>query len=159
MCNCLLVDKFHDLGLSILYNRMLVLSMQLGNSVCMKFESDGVVCPTKLLSNVFTTFAVDNTDENPSSHSTKEPWHGTIISSTQHLQPKTDEMGHFVQLADKVASMVLQPLPKEHTAVHPLVLKLKNTYFPCLPKRKGFPVHNLLPTLRMGFFVTKVNGS
>ena len=82
MCNCLLVDKFHDLGLSILYNRMLVLSMQLGNSVCMKFESDGVVCPTKLLSNVFTTFAVDNTDENPSSHSTRAlAWNCNFINT------------------------------------------------------------------------------
>ena len=48
---------------------MLVLSKQLGNSLHTQFEFDGVICPTKLRSNVFTTFAVDNIDYNPSSRS------------------------------------------------------------------------------------------
>ena len=39
---------------------MLVLSTQLENSVCTQFEYDGVSCPTRLRSNVFTTFVVDN---------------------------------------------------------------------------------------------------
>ena len=50
---------------------MLVLSTQLENSICKQFESDGVICPTKLRLNVFTTFAVDNIDHSPSSRSTK----------------------------------------------------------------------------------------
>ena len=66
----LLIDKIHDLGLCIPYNQMLVLSKQLGNSVYTQFESDGVICPTKLRLNVFT-FAVDNIDHNPSSRSAK----------------------------------------------------------------------------------------
>ena len=36
--------------------------MQLVNSVCTRFESDGVVYQTKLPSNFFTTFAVYNID-------------------------------------------------------------------------------------------------
>ena len=59
---------------------MLVLSTQLGNIVCMQFEFDSLVCPTKIRSNVFTTFAVDNIDHNPSSYSAKDSWHGTAIS-------------------------------------------------------------------------------
>ena len=58
------------------------------------FESDGVVCPTKLRSNVFITFAVDNIDRNPSSRSAKDTWHGTAIPSTQHLESKTDGIKH-----------------------------------------------------------------
>ena len=85
----LLIDKFHDLGLCISYDQSLVLLMQLGNGWCMQFESDGVICPTKLCSNVFTTFAVDNIDQNSSSHSTKYFWHGTAISLTQYLQSET----------------------------------------------------------------------
>ena len=80
-CSRLLVDKFHDLSLCISYDQMLVLSMQLRNSVCTQLKSDGVVCPTKLCSNVFTTFALDNIDHNPSSHSAKDSWQGTAISS------------------------------------------------------------------------------
>ena len=69
---------------------MLVLSTQIGNGVRTQFEYDGVVCPTKLLSNVFTTFVVDNIDHNLSSHSAKDSWHGRTISSTQHLESKAD---------------------------------------------------------------------
>ena len=55
-----------------------------------QFESDGVICVTKLCSNVFTTFAVDNIDHNPNSRFAKYSWHETAISSTQHLESKTD---------------------------------------------------------------------
>ena len=82
----LLVDNFHDLGLSISYDQILILSRQLGNSVCTQFKSDCVVCPAKLRSNVFTTFAVDNIYNNPSSRSVKNSWHATAISSTQHIE-------------------------------------------------------------------------
>ena len=145
---------------------MLVLSTQLGNSTCMQFESDGVVCPTKLRSNVFTTFAIDNIDHNPSSGSAKDFWHRTAISSTQHLESKTDGIKCCsVQLA-ATASKFLQPLPKEYMTVHPFELKSTDVYVPRLPKRKDFQVHIFLlqiykpehlPTPKMRLSVTKVN--
>ena len=111
----LVVEKLHDLGLRISYDRMLVLSTELENSVCRQFESDGVVSPTKLCSNIFTTFAVDNIDHNPSSRSAKSSWHETTIFSTRHLESDTDGIKRcFVQLA-ATASKVLQSLPKEYT--------------------------------------------
>ena len=132
----LLVDKFHDLGLSISYDQILVLSTQLGNSVCTQFESDCVVCPTKLCSNVFTTFAVDNIYNNPSSRSVKNSWHAAAISSTLHIESKG--IKHCsIQLAD-AASKVLQPLSKKFTTVHTSVLKSEDVCVPCLSKRKGF---------------------
>ena len=69
-----LVDKFHDLALSISYDPMFVLLTQLGNSAYMQFESNGVICAIKLCSNVFTIFDVDNIDHNPSSRSWHENW-------------------------------------------------------------------------------------
>ena len=102
---------------------MLVLSTQFGNSVCTQFESDGVVYPTKLRSNVFTTFAVDNIDHNPSSRSAKDSWHGTVISLTQHLESKTDGIKRYSVQLVATGSKILQPLPKKHTTVHPFVLK------------------------------------
>ena len=39
---------------SISYNQMLILSTQLGNNVCTQFESDGVICPTKLIVQMFS---------------------------------------------------------------------------------------------------------
>ena len=73
-----------------MYLMILVLSTQLGNGVCTQFESDGVTCLTKLRSNVFTTFAIDNIDHNPNSCSAEYFWHGTAIFSTQFLESKTD---------------------------------------------------------------------
>lgn len=44
----LIVDKFHRLGMSISYDRVMQISADLGNSICAQFEDDGVVCPSKL---------------------------------------------------------------------------------------------------------------
>ena len=90
--SCLLVDKFHDLGLSISYDEMLVLSTQIGNSIYTQFESDGLISATKLWSNVFITFAVDNIAHNPIPRSEIDSWHGTAICSTQCFESKTDEI-------------------------------------------------------------------
>ena len=62
-----LVDKFHSLGLSISYDRLLQISKNFANNVCELYEEEGVVCPPKLRKQVFTTAAVDNIDHNPSS--------------------------------------------------------------------------------------------
>ena len=135
-----------------------------------QFESDGVDCPTKLRSNVFTTFAVDNIDHNPSSHSAKVCWHGTAISSTQNLESKADGIKRCcVQLA-VTASKVLQPIPKEYTTVHFFVLKSTDVYVPHLPKRNAFQEHIFLlqiykpedrliqlPTPKMRLCVTNVD--
>ena len=136
----------------------------------MQFESDGVVCPTKFRSNVFTTSAVDYIDHNPNSLSTKGSWHGMAIFSTQHLKSKTDGIKCCsVQLA-ATASKVLQPLPKEYMTVHHFVLKSTDVYIPHFPKRKVFHGHIFLlqiykpedcpkhlPTSKMRLPVTKVN--
>ena len=44
-----LFDKLYNLGLSISYDRVLELSTDMGNSVCARFESEGVVCPLSFL--------------------------------------------------------------------------------------------------------------
>ena len=67
-----LVEKLYHLGLSISYDRVLELSTDMGNRVCARFESEGVVCPPKLRKGVFTTAAVDNIDHNPSSVTAQE---------------------------------------------------------------------------------------
>jgi len=60
------------------------ISADLGNSVCAQFEADGVVCPSKLKTSLFTTGSVDNIDHNPSSRTVKDSFHGTAISLTEH---------------------------------------------------------------------------
>ena len=60
-----LVDKFHHLGLCISYDHMSTLATNLGNSICAQFVEDWIVCPASLCFNIFSMFAVDNTDHNP----------------------------------------------------------------------------------------------
>ncbi|KAL8624292.1 hypothetical protein ACOMHN_034015 [Nucella lapillus] len=79
-----LVDNMFTLGLSVSYNRVLEISTELASKACSQFHSDGVVCPMKLRSGLFTTAAIDNLDHNPSSTTAKDAFHGTAISLFQH---------------------------------------------------------------------------
>ena len=47
-------------------------------------EATGIVCPSSLRKNVFTTMAVDNIAHNPSSATVAGSFHGTAISVVQH---------------------------------------------------------------------------
>ena len=80
-----LVDILHERGLCISYNRVLQISSDIANSVITQFEESGVVCPTFLKTNVFTTGNLDNIDHNTSSNTSKDSFHGTAISLTQHV--------------------------------------------------------------------------
>ena len=46
----------------VLYDRVLCLSAEMGNSACQLFQMEQVVCPAMLRGNVFTIAAVDNID-------------------------------------------------------------------------------------------------
>ena len=57
-----LVGILHELGLSILYDRVLGISTEAGNKICSHYERERVVCPPELKNGLFTTAAVDNID-------------------------------------------------------------------------------------------------
>jgi hypothetical protein len=82
--------------------------------------------------NLITTQAVDNIDHNPSSRTAKDSWHGTAISTSQHLKDKDD--GTFrppLDLQkDKLQSKLLKQLPTEYTSISPYVLKKKDIVTP-----------------------------
>ena len=79
------------MGLSISFDRVMQISADLGNSICVQFEEEGVVCPLKLKRSLFTTANVDTIDHNPSVRTAKDSFHGTAASLTQH--PSTDREG------------------------------------------------------------------
>ena len=80
-----LVNKFHELGMSVSYDRVLRLSTDMGNSLCALYEEENVVCPPSLRHGLFTTAAVDNIDHNPSATHAVGSFHGTGISLFQHI--------------------------------------------------------------------------
>lgn len=86
-----LIETFYNLGVSISYDRLLSLSTEITNSVIERYEREGVVCPSKLKGELFTTAAVDNIDHNHSSTTSQGSFHGTAISLVQH--PSDEEPG------------------------------------------------------------------
>ena len=87
-----LTDQFCHLELCISYDHMLILSTNLGNSICAQFEEYGVVWPVPLRFNIFSTFAVDSFNQNPSCRTATGSWHGTAISATQHIDSAHDSI-------------------------------------------------------------------
>jgi len=92
-----LVDAFYQLGMCVSYDRLLSITTDVANSVCARYEKEGVVCPSVLRKELFTTAAMDNIDHNPSSMNAHDSFHGTSISLTQHL---TNEDTGILQIRD-----------------------------------------------------------
>lgn len=129
-----LVDKLYNLGLSISYDRVVELSTDVGNSVCARFESEGVICPPKLLEGVFTTAAVDNIDHNPSSVTAQGAFHGTGISLFQlSTSDAPGEERGMVSIENQPwKKKRLARLPDSYTAVRPVILPKKEPDVPPL---------------------------
>ena len=62
-----LVDCLYSLGLCVSYDRVMTIPTGVANSVCAKFDRDGVVVSPGLTKNTFTVGMVDHVDHNPSS--------------------------------------------------------------------------------------------
>ena len=92
--------------------------------------------PTQAFTGVFTTAAVDNSDQNPSSVTAQGAFHGTGISLFQH--PSSDAPGE----EQEVLSIENQPsktkrlarLPDSYTAVRPVILPRSE---PAVPPLQG----------------------
>ena len=59
-----LIEKFHDLGISISYQLVMDLSTVIGNKVLNHYEEQNLVCPPSLKLNLFITSALDSIDHN-----------------------------------------------------------------------------------------------
>ncbi len=78
-----LIQQFHQLGISISYDRVLELEEWISTAICERFEEDRVVAPACLRKGLFTVGALDNLDHNPSSTTSMNSFHGTGISLFQ----------------------------------------------------------------------------
>ena len=72
-------------GLSVSYDRVIQVSIDLANGAIKAYEEAGIVCPTVLQTGLFTTGQLDNVDHNPSATSAHTSFHGTAISISQHV--------------------------------------------------------------------------
>ena len=119
-----LVEMLHGHGISIPYDRVLEVSVQLVDAAVAKYVEDGVVCPQGL----FTTAVMDNIDNNPTATTAASSFHGTSISMFQ--QPTTDNEGEKrepLQLGDKKTKTVRE-LPDSYTNIRPAFFRKKNPF-------------------------------
>ena len=123
-----LIDALFNLG----NDRLLQLTSDLGNGVCERFELDGVVCPPKMRSGLFTVAAVDNLDYNPSATTAKDSFHGTGISLMQHPSHTFGGHDRGVLIIDHTVShgKRITPLPQKYTSVFPAAFKTKEFNVP-----------------------------
>ena len=126
-----LIDILFEKGLSVSYDRVLQLSTEEANRVIDIYENEGIVCPTTLRDELFTTGNLDNIDHNPSSTSSHDSFHGTALSITQHV---TNENSGAVRVLKKIPEKhdqpklnYIKPLPESYTNVPPMLLPDKIT--------------------------------
>lgn len=121
-----LVDSLSKLGISISYDRVLSISTDVGNAVCRRFEEEGVVCPTKLRKDLFTTAAIDNIDHNPSSNTAQGAFHGTGISLFQNMDSTNTGQERDVTVMEcggQLSTKSICCLPDWYAEVPPCILR------------------------------------
>ena len=126
-----LIDTFYKLGICISYDRLLTISTDITNRVIDRYDRDGVVCPSKL--RIFTTAAIDNIDHNPSSTSSHDSFHGTVVSLVQHPtteKPGTDRATDVFDPSKSSTSKKIASLPSYYSEVPPLTLPSSDIVVP-----------------------------
>lgn len=86
-----------------------------------QFEEEGVVCPSKSKTSLFTTGSADNIDHNTSSRTAKDSFHGTAISLTEHPTNDLEGIGrNRVLINDDIPKRkTVSNLPDAHTVTDP----------------------------------------
>ena len=122
-----LIDKLHENGLSISYDRVLEITGKLGETVIQQYVEEDVVCPPVLRKGLFTTAAVDNIDHNPTATTATTSFHGTSISMFQHpCKENRGEERYSPEIADSKTRKVPE-LPEHYTNIAPAYFKKNPT--------------------------------
>jgi len=142
-----LVEKFHKLGLSVSYERVMQIENKTANTVCKKYMTDDLVCPPVLEPNLFTVAALDNIDHNLTSTTAKSSFHGTAISVTQFAQTvesttkqTPQSCCHYIQNVSDAATDIV--LPSSYCEVPPCILPSTAPVIPLLPFSLQQSEHN-----------------
>lgn len=75
----------YENGISVSYYRVMEVKRGIARAVCARHKDDGIVLPTNMRSNVFTTHDVDNIDSKAQGNFSQNEFHGYALSVTNHL--------------------------------------------------------------------------
>ena len=121
-----LINVFEKLGLAITYIREQQVSKCLAAAVSEQIRTNGVVIPSDMRQNVFTTGDMDNIDQHKQSNLSKVEFHGTLITLTNHVS--NENPGVVMEPLDisKVDKSQRSRLPDFYTIVPPAELDANN---------------------------------
>ena len=152
-----LVDKFHHLGLSISYDRLLKITTDVANEVSANYAHENIVCPASMKHGLFTLAAFDNIDHNPSSNTAQHSFHGTSMTLMQNQfadrsgsateSDTTSSAGGFWHCSS--SSRTISPLPLSYTHVKPSTTAHLLSNIPAFPNltssmNSELPLHSVL---------------
>ena len=118
---CIVIAKFHTLSICVSFNRILEVRKMLALSVCKHYENYGVVIPSNMRLNVFTTADVDNHDVKNNS---RDEFHGTSVTMTNHRSK--ENMGNEcapIAFDNNIDHKTQVKLPYHYSIVQPVDLK------------------------------------
>ena len=102
----------------------------MARAVVKMFVQDGVVLATNICSGVFVTFDVDNLESNNQGNFSRDEFHGTAISVTNHLS--WDNQGVQLPSIQLYPTDISVPhLPESYAVVQPVELPSNDLYVPC----------------------------
>lgn len=113
-----LIDQLAKQGISVPYKRVQEVQLSVTKQLCKHFQETGIVYPPNLERGIFTTGAIDNIDQNPSSNTAKESFHGTTISVFQHPNKNSKKKSSFTYFTDVKDDIKLE-LPDYYSLIKP----------------------------------------
>ena len=109
-----LIENANALVFSVSYNRVMEASAR---AVCKRHAEDRVVLPSNLRRGVFVTYDVDNLDSHSKGNFSRDEFHGTALSATNHLSWDNNGMARPPIRIDSSDTAVPQ-LPDSYVIVH-----------------------------------------
>ena len=142
------IENAHELGMSVSYGRVMDVKRAIARAVCKCHTEDGVVLPTNLRCNVFTTYDVDNLDSHKKGNYSQDEFHGTALSATNHLSKENQgEQRAAIQL--DFSDKSVPELPNSYALIHPVELGNNPVFVPRNIYSQVRPSHSLVQGAKM----------
>ena len=113
------LDKLHDKGVAVSYDRVRSLSTDIANSIIGFWDEIGVVVPPQAVMGCFTTMGFDNADWNAKSTLAKSEsfLHGTLLAVHQHFSDDSQRLEQNVNILrpEEMGKKHVKPLPTSYT--------------------------------------------
>ena len=142
------IENAHHLGLSVSYDRVMEVKVEVARAVCVRHAVDGVVLPTNLRLGVFTTHDVDNLDSNKTGNLSRGDFHGTCITATNHISNENSGVLRPAITLDH-SDKSKPKLPDSYVVVPPVQLSNGDIVVPSNGEGDVRPTHNLVPAAQM----------